>query len=135
MSSHLLPHFGDRVLFEITPAHVQGFLSDKSKTRIAWHTLRNMRNLLRSVLRTATEWGYIEDNPVARVKLPPKPRRTVTTYLLPQQVQKLITQMREPYRSMVLLAVLTGLRRGELFALRWGAVNFQKGSLDVRESV
>ena len=135
LSAHLLPYFGDSVLFEITPAHVQGFLSDKSKTRIAWHTLRNMRNVLRSVLRTATEWGYIEDNPVAHVKLPPKPRRTVTRYLLPGQVQKITAQMREPYRSMVLLAVLTGLRRGELFALRWGAVNFQKGTLDVRESV
>ena len=134
LSAQLLPYFGDSVLFEITPAHVQGFLPDKSKTRIAWHPLRNMRNLLRSVLRTATEWGYIEDNPVPRVKLPPKPRRTVTRCLR-GQVQKLIAQMREPYRSMVLLAVLTGLRRGELFALRWGAVNFQKGTLDVRESV
>ncbi len=55
--------------------------------------------------------------------------------LLPEQVQKLVAQLREPYRSMVLLAVLTGLRRGELFALRWGAVNFEKGTLDVRESV
>jgi integrase/transposase len=135
LTTHLLPCFGDKVLFEITPAEVQGFLSDKSKTGIAWHSVRNMRNLLRSILRTATEWGYIEDNPVTRVKLPPRPRRTPTEILRPEQVQKLVAQMREPYRSMVLLAVLTGLRRGELFALRWGAVNFGKGTLDVRESV
>lgn len=135
LTTHLLPCFGDKVLFEITPAEVQGFLSDKSKTGIAWHSVRNMRNLLRSILRTATEWGYIEDNPVARVKLPPRPRRTPTEILRPEQVQKLVAQMREPYRSMVLLAVLTGLRRGELFALRWGAVNLGKGTLDVRESV
>ena len=36
---------------------------------------------------------------------------------------------------MVLLAVLTGLRRGELFALRWGALDLDKGVLEVRESV
>jgi integrase len=135
LSTHLLPHFGENVLFEITPAQVQGFLSDKSKTGIAWNTLRNLRNLLRSILRTASEWGYIEDNPVARVKLPPRPRRTVNQFLSPEQVRKLIAQMREPYRSMALLAVLTGLRRGELFALRWGDVNLEKGTLEVRESV
>ena len=36
---------------------------------------------------------------------------------------------------MVLVAALTGLRRGELFALRWGAVDLEKGVLEVRESV
>ena len=36
---------------------------------------------------------------------------------------------------MVLVAVLTGLRRSELFALRWGAVDLDKGVLEVRESV
>lgn len=135
LSAHLLPYFGDKVLFEITPAQVQGFLSEKSRTTVAWHSVRNMRNLLRSILRTATEWGYIEENPVARVKLPPRPRKTISRLLLPGQVRKVIAQLREPYRSMVLLAVLTGLRRGELFALRWGAVNLEKATLDVRESV
>jgi integrase len=43
--------------------------------------------------------------------------------------------MKEPYRRMVLLAVLTGSRRGELFALRWGVVDLDKSTLEVRESV
>ena len=135
LSTHLLPHFGESALFEIAPSHVQAFLSERTRTEIAWHSLRNMRNLLRSVMRTAVEWGYIEDNPVARVKLPPRPRRVATCLLQPAQVRKLVSEVREPYRSMILLAVLTGLRRGELFALRWGALNFEKGTLDVRESV
>ena len=56
-------------------------------------------------------------------------------FLLSDQVQPLLAEIREPYRSMVMLAVLTGLRRGELFALRWGAVDLDKGVLEVRESV
>jgi integrase len=50
-------------------------------------------------------------------------------------VQQLLAEIREPYRSMVFVAVLTALRRGELFALRWGAVDLNKGVLEVRESV
>jgi len=56
-------------------------------------------------------------------------------FLLPDQVRKLLTEIQEPYRSIILVAVLTGLRRGELFALRWGAVDLDQGVLQVRESV
>ncbi|MGB2888046.1 MAG: site-specific integrase [Candidatus Acidiferrales bacterium] len=56
-------------------------------------------------------------------------------FLLPDQVRQLLAEIREPYHSLVLLAVLTGLRRGELFALRWGALDLEKGVLGVRESV
>ena len=81
------------------------------------------------------EWGYLEENPAAKVKLPPKPLQSPAMFLLSDQVQPLLAEIREPYRSMVCLAVLTGLRRGELFALRWGAVDLDKGVLEVRESV
>jgi integrase len=50
-------------------------------------------------------------------------------------VRKLVAEVPEPYRSIVVVAVLTGLRRSELFALRWGALDLEKGVLDVRESV
>ena len=39
------------------------------------------------------------------------------------------------YKSMVLIATLTGLRRGELFALRWGTLDFERRMIHVRESV
>jgi len=135
LSKHLVPYFGDCVLSEIVPAQVQGFLVEKAKTGISWHTVRNLRNVLSRVLRTAVEWGYLEENPVGKVKLPPRPLQAPAHFLFPEQVQQLLAEIQEPCRSMVLLAVLTGLRRGELFALRWGAVDLEKGVLEVRESV
>ena len=135
LSKHLVPYFGDSVLSEIIPSQVQGFLTEKAKAGISWHTVRNLRNVLSRVLRTAVEWGYLEENPVGKVKLPPKPLQAPAHFLSPQQVQQLLAELQEPCRSMVLLAVLTGLRRGELFALRWGAVDLDKGVLEVRESV
>jgi integrase len=134
LSKHLLAYFGDYALFEILPSVLQGFLAEKTKTGISWHTVRNLRNLLSGILRTAVEWGYLEENPAAKVKLPPKPLQSPAMFLLSDQVQPLLAEIREPYRSMVMLAVLTGLRRGELFALRWGAVDLDKGVLEVRES-
>jgi len=135
LSKHLLPYFGDYVLSEILPMQIQGFLSEKAKTGLSWHTVRNLRNLLSSILRTAVEWGYLEENPTTKVKLSPRPLRSQARFLLPEQVQQLLSEIQEPHRSMVLLAVLTGLRRSELFALRWGAVDLDRCVLEVRESV
>ena len=134
-AKHLLPYFGDYTLSDIVPSQIQGFLAEKAKTGICWYTVRNLRNVLSRILRTAVEWGYLEENPVAKVKLPPKPLQAPAQFLPPQQVRQLLAEIREPYCSMVLLAVLTGLRRGELFALRWGALDLDKGALEVRESV
>lgn len=136
LSRHLVPYFGPLPLSEIGPAQIQGFLSEKAKTGISWHTLRNLKNLLSCVFRTAVEWGYLEQNPVTRTKLPPRDiRPNGMQFLTPAQVRQLAAAVREPYRTMILVAVLTGLRRGELFALRWEAVDLDKGVLEVRESV
>jgi integrase len=51
------------------------------------------------------------------------------------QENPFVAELLEPYKSMVLIAALTGLRRGELFALRWGAVDFERKTIRVRESV
>ena len=135
LAKHLLPYFENRTLSEITPTLVQGFISEKSKSGLSWHSVRNLRNLLSRVLRTAVDWGYLEENPLVKVKLPPRPLRVSARFLLPEQVRALLAEIREPYRLMVLVAVLTGLRRSELFALRWKAVDLQKRRLEVRESV
>jgi integrase len=135
LSKHLLPYFGPWVLSDIKPGTVQGFLSEKTQSGVGWNILRNVRNLLSSILRTAVDWQYLEENPAAKAKLPPRPVRRSARHLLPDQVRKLVAEIPEPYRLMVIIAVLTGLRRGELFALRWGALDLMKGVLEVRESV
>jgi len=132
---HLLPQFGSQSLSDITPAQVQGFLSRISKTGVSWYMVRNIRNLLSRILRTAVEWGYVERNAVAGAKLSPKPLETKRRFLSPAEVQLLTSGIKEPYRGMVMFAVLTGLSRGELFALRWEAVDFTRGFVEIREAV
>jgi len=93
-----------------------------------------MRNLLSRVLRTAQEWGYIEANPALSVRLP-EMKHKEASFLSVEQVRLLLAELQEPERTMVLLAVLTGLRRGELFALRWKHLDLEGRVLRVREAV
>ncbi len=131
---YLFPTFGDCKLAEITRQMVQAFVAQLGQ-RLAPKSVSLAKNALSKVFTTAIEWGYVQENPTTGVRLPAQIVQHERTVLTPEQVRKLTAELEEPFKSMVLIAVLTGLRRGELFALRWGAVDFERKLINVRESV
>lgn len=134
LRKHLLPFFGEKKLAEINRQMVQVFVAQLGQ-RLAPKSVALAKNCLSKVFSTAMEWSYLESNPATGVRLPARISRREPTALTPEQVRQLIAEVREPCKSMVLIAVLTGLRRGELFALRWSAVDFEWKLIHVRESV
>ena len=135
LHKHLLPYFGERRLCDIGTADVQAFVMEKAEAGLAWNTVKNLRNLVSRILRTAVEWNYLSSNPVRGVRLPTKqlvrPPRVITV----EQLRALLRVLPEPVRTMVLLCAFTGVRAGELFALRWRHLDLGRGVLQVRESV
>ena len=129
---HLTPFFGALRLPEIGPAVVQKFLAEKSKQFAPW-TVHQLRSILSKVFSTAQRWEYLERNPTRQVQVPSLVNTREKTTLTPEQVRALLGELEEPYRTMVLLAVLSGLRRGEIFGLRWKYVDFEEGSVTVAE--
>ena len=131
--THLLPFFGAMRLPEISPADVQMLLAQKAK-QLAPRSVLSLRNRLLKIFGIAMKWGYVQSNPAQGAQIPAlvdtRDRRTLTA----GQVRRLLAVLQEPYHTMVLLAVLSGLRRGEIFGLRWKAVSFEEGSLLVSES-
>jgi integrase len=134
LRKHLIPFFGEQKLAEISRQTVQAFVASLS-ARLAPQTVRLAKALLSKVFSTAVEWGYIQDNPTTGVRLPTRITHRERIALNPVQARLLGDALPEPYKSMVLVAVLTGMRRGELFALRWSAVDFERKLISVRESV
>jgi integrase len=134
LHKYLLPFFGDLKLAEINRQAVQRFVAALS-IRLAPQSVRLAKALLSKILNTALEWGYIPDNPATGVRLPARIVHRERIALTSDQIRRLIEALPEPCKSMVLVAVLTGLRRGELFALRWRSVDFERRLIAVRESV
>ena len=110
------------------------FLSGKSK-QVAAGTVLTLRNRLSKIFGTAVRWGYLQSNPAQGAQVPALTDTKERVALTPEQVRALLAELAEPFRTMVLLAVLSGLRRGELLALRWKHVNFLEHSIIVAESV
>ena len=97
-------------------------------------TVTHMHRILKMALDQAVNWELLVRNPANGAKPPRIEKTTMTTYDL-DQTAELIEAMR-PHRIFVptLLAVLCGLRRGEIAAIRWGSIDLLKGTLAVIES-
>lgn len=135
LHKHLLPYFGEKRLCDIGTADIQMFVTMKGEAGLSWNTVKNLRNLVSRILRTAVEWSLLTSNPAHGVRLPTKqlsrPPRVITV----DQFRALQRELPEPVRTMALLCAFTGVRAGELFALRWRHVDLDRGVLQVRESV
>jgi len=87
------------------------------------------------IFATAKKWGFFAgDNPAIGVELPEKKAVREKHVLLPDQIPPLLAALQEPARTMVLVGVLTGLRIGEILALRWRDVDFRSGELRVEQA-
>jgi integrase len=91
--------------------------------------------LLSGILESAVEYGYLQRNPARGVKFPQKGLKEKPAIIAGESLAKLINELGEPYRTMVQIIAATGLRIGELLALRWSVIDLDNGTLSVRESV
>jgi len=70
LEKHLLPHFGDEVITEVTRQRVQAYVARLAQTGYAPKSIDHIHDVLSAVLRTAVKWGHLQDNPARDVDLP-----------------------------------------------------------------
>lgn len=135
LEGHLLPYWGSWRLCDVTKLDVQQFVAEKFRQGLAWQTVRNAWIVLSGILGSAVEYGYLAVNPARGVKFPPQAPRKEPRVLSADAFSRLLAHLREPYKTMVALGALTGLRVGELLALHWRALDLASGTIRVCESV
>src|SRR5687767_4917444 len=98
---------------------IQQWVADKFRQGTGWQTVRNAWVLLSGILETAVEYGYLQTNPARGVKFPQKGLKEKPALITGDSLAKLLEQLEEPHQTMLRLIAATGLRIGELLALRW----------------
>jgi len=134
IKNHLLPAFGDLRLCDLQRVEIQTFVLRKMEKGLSWETADLLRNLLSKIYRCAKKWGFFAgDNPASEIDLPHKKPVREKCVLMPTQIPKLLAVLKEPYRTMALVGILTGLRVGEILGLRWSDVDFNTAQLRVSQ--
>jgi integrase len=119
---HLIPVLGHLRLQKLTPQHVQSLYRQKEQ-ELSPGTIRLMHAVLRKALDTAVRWNLLARN-VCDVVSPPRVGKHEMHTLTVKQAHKLLAVVREHRLEMLLtMALVTGMRRGELLALRWSSVD------------
>ena len=139
INNHLIPHLGHRILSEITAGDLRQLYSllivsgrKDGKGGLSACSIGHCHRLLYQALQQAVDDGLLIKNPAHLVK-PPKVEETAVTILDENGAGRLLaaakgTRLYVP----ILLAVFTGLRRGEILGLHWEDVDLQRGTLSVR---
>lgn len=132
---HLNPHLGDLWLHKITAGHIQEIVSKKiTEDGLAPKSVGNLLVILKRMLYHAVVWGYLRRNPAALVQKP-RVEREEMDVLNPEEVRLFLQHARAKHFAFFLTAVLTGMRRGELLALKWGDIDWRSSQVVVRRSL
>lgn len=134
LKRHILPALGSMSLCDINRSQIEMCLSNLRQKGYAGGTLRGVRATFSAVLRAAVERDYIEDNPAHGIRIKNARPRHDPRFYSPAQICQLLAELTEPCRTVVLLAVLTGMRIGEILALRWKRVDLFRGTLEIAET-
>ncbi len=100
-------------------------------------TVRQLHAILSGALGQAVKWGWCETN-VARMASPPRVRQQKILPPTPDEVRAIVTKAEErnsTVAALIMLAALTGARRGELCALRWADVDLHAGTVRISRSI
>jgi integrase len=98
-------------------------------------TVHHMHRILRQALAEAVRWRLLMSNPADLIKPPKVERSSMHTYDLPETAALIDAARGTRMLIPTVLAVLCGLRRGEILALRWRHLDLDTGQLAVTESL
>jgi integrase len=131
--NYLRQGFGEMSLRDITPLTAQRYVSGMSGWKMAQESKDKVKDVLCSILGSARDYGLLVRNPVGGVRPPAaKSGKRSKPYITEQGLNQLLTVVKEPYATMIYVAVFTGLRVSELIGLRWRNVHEDSITIDER---
>jgi len=129
---HIAPVLGHYRLQKLSAQHVQAFYTKKVNEGLSPSTVEVIHNVLHKALDTAVKWGLVPRNVCDLVSPPHAEGFEIKPLTVEQAYQLLVVARGHRLEALFVLALATGMRRGELLALKWQDINFSTGTLQIR---
>jgi integrase len=133
--THIKPAFGAMYLQQLRPEHIQEFYQEKLEEGKSPATIHKLHDIIRGSLKQAVKNKVIIYNPAEVVILPKRNKKEISI-LEKEQRDKFIKILEEDRLGVAFLTLLmTGIRRGELLALTWEDIDFQKKTISITKGL
>jgi len=130
---HLMPVYEQRKLGSFNRDELQDLLDAKAQAGLSYSVVAHLRWDLRQVFRMAVQEGHLLRNPAELLFVPRDAKRPEHTVMTLKEVQICFLSLEPRERLVVKLAILAGLRPGEIFGLQWG--HLSETHADIRQRV
>lgn len=137
VETHLKPCFGKTRLQALSTVQIQSLLNAcLSEKKLQPKTVKNIYGILHKALAQAVKLGFITHNPADACELPRMTKRDIKP-LTENEMSAFISEISEgePLESLFTVALFTGMREGEICGLSWDAVDFEKGTITVKQQI
>lgn len=140
---HILPYLGDIELTDLTPFILQKFITDlttngnkRTGKGLSPNFVKTILSVIQNSLKTAHLVGYLPEYSANKIKRPKIVEKQVECFSIQEQKkieEAALSAKKDKYRGIV-LCLYTGLRIGELLALTWNDIDFDKNILSVTKT-
>lgn len=140
---HILPYLGDIELTDLTPFVLQKFITDlttngnkRTGKGLSPNFVKTILSVIQNSLKTAHLVGYLPEYSANKIKRPKIVEKQVECFSIQEQKkieEAALSAKKDKYRG-IILCLYTGLRIGELLALTWNDVDFEKSILSVTKT-
>lgn len=128
---HLLPSLGQYFLTQLTSGMIQEFLNGLESMGLSFNTIKGVYRLLASAMRAAMEEGAISKNPCKKIKLKLRQGERAEQRVLSRSEQARIRSACTTDDLPALLSLYTGMRLGEVCALKWSDIQWEQHTITV----
>jgi integrase len=133
LDNYIRPRWGEAAIASVKAMAVEDWLK---RLTLAPKTRGHIRSLMSTLFKCAQRWELVESNPMQLVRVKNVSKRLERpSVLTAEEFHKLLPRIREPYRTMVLIAGCLGFRASEIVGLQWGDFDFEKSTLLVQRGV
>ncbi len=135
-AAHIVDALGKTPLVDLKTKQVQEFYAKKSADGLKPKTVRGIHGVLHRALRDARDWDLVARNVTDKIRNLPHVSRHRIKPLTEEQIRQFLTACAgDRFEALYILAIDTGMRRGELLGLCWQDVDLEQGTLFVQTSI